>query len=242
MNIEIGNKKIDFVYQGDNLLYPNYAAKENLVLHYDFSGMKNTDVTKAVARDLSSNRKNGSLNNFGYVIGSGYNSDSISGDGVDDYITMPSEFKYDSTPFTFEFTVKLDDVSPAWNKYNNIARFGHGNWWIAYRGTDYIGLYSGVNNILYPYVKNNRYEKIKLSLVYLNDELMVYEDGIYVISYPIGPIVDIVGESDKFLFRGVGSPYGKVAIYNFLKYNKALTPSEIAQNYAIDKKRFNITD
>ena len=56
MNIEIGNKKIDFVYQGDNLIYPNYPARENLILHYDFSGMKNSDVTKDIARDLSGNK------------------------------------------------------------------------------------------------------------------------------------------------------------------------------------------
>jgi len=100
MNIEIGNKKIDFVYQGDNLIYPNYPARENLILHYDFSGMKNSDVTKDIARDLSGNGNNGVLQNFAYIDGSGYLDNALIFDGIDDFITIP-EPQIDLDNFTY---------------------------------------------------------------------------------------------------------------------------------------------
>lgn len=100
MNIEIGDKKIDFVYQGDNLIYPNYPARENLILHYDFSGMKNSDVTKDIARDLSGNGNNGELQNFAYIDESGYLDNELIFDGIDDFITIP-EPQIDLDNFTY---------------------------------------------------------------------------------------------------------------------------------------------
>ena len=100
MNIEIGNKPIDFVFQGDELIYPNYAAKDNLVLHYDFSGRTNLDVKKGIAEDLSGNGNDGILENFAYESGSGYDSNSyLEFDNVDDFITIP-ELNLDVNNFT----------------------------------------------------------------------------------------------------------------------------------------------
>jgi hypothetical protein len=119
MNIEIGNKKIDFVYQGDNLIYPNYPARENLILHYDFSGMKNSDVTKAIARDLSGNGNNGELQNFAYTDESGYLDNTLIFDGIDDFITIP-EPQIDLDNFTYSeginvFSFRGDQVATVVN-------------------------------------------------------------------------------------------------------------------------------
>ena len=100
MNIEIGNKPIDFVFQGDELIHPNYVAKDNLVLHYDFSGRTNLDVKKGIAEDLSGNGNDGILENFAYESGSGYDSNSyLEFDNVDDFITIP-ELNLDVNNFT----------------------------------------------------------------------------------------------------------------------------------------------
>ena len=69
--VKLGDKNIPFIYQGNELLYPN-PVKDGLVLYYDFKGMENSDVTKGVAKDLSGNGNDGELKNFVYTNESGY--------------------------------------------------------------------------------------------------------------------------------------------------------------------------
>ena len=85
--IKLGDKNIPFVYRGNELLYPN-PVKDGLLLYYDFKGMKNSDATKDVAKDLSGNRNDGALKNFNYTSGSGYN-DGLTLDGIDDFVKIP---------------------------------------------------------------------------------------------------------------------------------------------------------
>ena len=80
--------------------YPNYAGKENLVLHYDFLGIKNSDATRGIARDLSGNGNNGVLRNFAYTNGSGYLDNALIFDGIDDFITIPKPL-IDLNNFTY---------------------------------------------------------------------------------------------------------------------------------------------
>ena len=85
--VKLGDKNIPFIYQGNELLYPN-PIKDGLVLWYDFKGMKNSDVGKDVAKDLSGNGNDGMLQNFAYNSESGYN-EGLKFDGIDDYIEIP---------------------------------------------------------------------------------------------------------------------------------------------------------
>lgn len=88
--IKIGQKNVHFARHNGKVVYPNYAAKENLVLWYDFSGRTNLDVNKGIAEDLSGNGNDGILENFAYESGSGYDSNSyLEFDNVDDFITIP---------------------------------------------------------------------------------------------------------------------------------------------------------
>src|SRR5699024_11775819 len=80
---------IPFIYQGSNLLYPN-PVKNGLVLWYDFKGMKNSDVTKSVVKDISNNNNNGTINNVVYNDSSGYSLKGLKFDGVDDFIEVTS--------------------------------------------------------------------------------------------------------------------------------------------------------
>ena len=84
--VKLGDKNIPFIYQGNELLYPN-PVKDGLVLWYDFKGMKNSDVSKNVVKDLS-NRKNNNaqVENFAYSSGSGYGNKGLKFDGIDDRI------------------------------------------------------------------------------------------------------------------------------------------------------------
>ena len=65
VKMKFGSKDIPFVYKGDKLVYPN-PIKDGLLLWYDFKGMRNTDVDRGVAKDLSGNGNHGTLQNFNY--------------------------------------------------------------------------------------------------------------------------------------------------------------------------------
>ena len=85
--VKLGDKNIPFIYQGDELLYPN-PVKDGLVLWYDFKGMKNNDVSKGIVKDLSDRKNdNAQLENFAYTSKSGYTNNGLKFDGVDDRIT-----------------------------------------------------------------------------------------------------------------------------------------------------------
>ena len=85
--IKLGDNNIPFVYRGNELLYPN-PVKDGLVLWYDFKGMTNNDASKNIAKDLSGNGNDGTLQNFAYNSESGYNN-GLNLDGVDDFIKIP---------------------------------------------------------------------------------------------------------------------------------------------------------
>ena len=103
--MKFGSKDIPFVYKGDKLVYPN-PIKDGLLLWYDFKGMRNTDVTKEVAKDLSGNGNDGTLTNFNFTEESGYKDNTLVFDGVDDSLTIP-ELELDETAMTVVHDGKL---------------------------------------------------------------------------------------------------------------------------------------
>ena len=88
VKMKFGSKDIPFVYKGDKLVYPS-PIKDGLLLWYDFKGMRNTDTTKEVAKDLSGNGNDGALTNFNFTEESGYKDNTLVFDGVDDSLTIP---------------------------------------------------------------------------------------------------------------------------------------------------------
>ena len=103
--VKLGDKNIPFIYQGNELLYPN-PVKNGLILWYDFKGMKNSDVGKGIVRDLSGKGNNGTLQNFAYTNESGYN-DGLKFDGVDDYYISSSKIQRTSKELTISISVNV---------------------------------------------------------------------------------------------------------------------------------------
>lgn len=90
MNVKpnFGGENLPLVFKGDKLIYPNYVS-EGLALHYDFSGMTNTNTNKEIATDLSGNGNDGQLQNFNFTEQSGYGKNRLLFDGVDDKLQIP---------------------------------------------------------------------------------------------------------------------------------------------------------
>ena len=65
----------------------------------------------------------------------------------------------------------------------------------------------------------------------------IYLNGVYKVTG--SPIVST--DTGSFLAIGSGDSYANIRTYNFLKYNKELTPQEVLQNYNALKTRFNLT-
>ena len=243
MNIEIGNKKIDFVYQGDDLIYPNYASPENIAFHYDFLGMKNSDVTKGVARDLSGNGNHGELSGFGYLAGSGYENGGLQADGVDDSINSVNDISLNNANLTIETTFFHN------KKTGYIYSFGdtNGSRFSIRKtlGNEYIVFYNDGTSSNIPFIFPLD-KIIRLTVTYNGVDRKIYLNG--VLKYTTS-LIENINETLPYSLFGVKNWFNNVrvypysgTIYNQLIYNKALTPEEIAQNYAIEKKRFNIID
>ena len=247
MNIEIGDKKVGFVFQGDELIYPAYI-KDGLVLHYDFAGMGNNDVTRGIARDLSGNGNDGVLENFAYDEGSGYVDNGLEFDGVDDYVQGNEEMCFDSTNFSMSFVYQM--IEEPRQTFRAIGTFGHIRSLIGFFQSNSLRVfYSGGGgspsadfgrNFVDIYQPNHytfNFDNVNLKIsLYANGEFIAERDM----------VTEMPGDKD-LIMAVLGGNYGsgeftKQSIYSFRKYNRLLTPEEIAHNYKIDKHRFNIQD
>lgn len=228
MDIKLGNKDIPFIYQGDELLYPN-PIKDGLVLWYDFKGMSNNDKTRDVAVDLSGNGNHGTLRNFGFNDESGYQNRCLTFDGVDDYISILEKgFRLDTYQDTFSFVVEVKE-----DKRNNLLYSGE-ELKIDLRGdtiyrADVTPTASARENILDRLVS--------IYLVKTTSSHTTYVNGI--------PIEEREIDSYKktaISFIGNYIPQGRpnIDLYDVKVYNRPLTPEEIAHNYQIEKERFGI--
>ena len=236
--IPSANENQGFAFLGDDLVYPNYI-KDGLVLHYDFGGMRNNDVTRGVARDLSGNGNDGELQNFEYGSGSGYSDNGLEFDGVDDYVELDVSPSLDNQELTFEIVCRVESI----DRYVSYisARESTRSFMIIHNGTritiQAVDTSTRVNiNYIVQYG-----EIIKLTIVIKGNEVKVYagkeliETGDWGYEIMYGDKINIGSDTGSQYFLD-GNTYATRI------YNRALTPEEIAHNYKIDKHRFNIQE
>ena len=251
MNIKIGDKDVKFVRSRGEVVYPNYV-KDGLVLWYDFSGMENSGVKRGIAEDLSGNGNDGVLENFAYDEGSGYTDNGLEFDGIDDYVKGNEEMCFDNTNFTMEFV--WDMREPEGPTYRGLGSFGHHYAGVSY-GTTLRTIrifYKGEGGGTAPQVVFDNLPEpvgiVNYTIVFDNDNLEI-ELFMNNVSFGkkdmIGRMLGEKNEGSVALGRWLLSSdlrFSKQSIYSFRKYNRLLTPEEIAHNFKIDKHRFNIQD
>ena len=237
--VKLGNKNIPFVYQGNELLYPS-PIKDGLVLYYDFKGMKNSDVTKGIVKDLSGKGNNGTLQNFAYTSGSGYN-DGLKFDGIDDVVNLTNPLfnqTKENQSWTFSISFKLVENNTSLEFLLRGINLGIGirymdnkNKILNYiNNTDKAYLYSndGVIQNKFSVVTCSYDYNTRTAKIYINDTLdsqKKLEDGI--VPSGMGYNMSIGTRRNDY-------------IYGMKLYSRALTDHEIQHNYKIEKERWGL--
>lgn len=236
-DIRIGNKHVDFIYQGNDVLFPN-PIRDGLVLWYDFKGMKNSDVTKGVAKDLSSNGNNGTLKNFNYTNGSGYDN-GLKYDGIDDNLTVNTATSIRTIEMTLKFSA---------NNTSNKILF-HGNHPLDYfyinpsahfvvrnrkKSTGTFQTKSIINKI------ENDFSKIRhITLVQDNFKCAVYINGL-----STGEFSNYSEEAIDFKLVNIFNFNNKKTLddklHSIKVYDRMLIDTEIQQNYQLEKERWGL--
>lgn len=239
--MNIGDMGVPFIYQGEELIYPEYV-KDGLVLHYDFSGMTNNDATKGIATDLSGNGNHGTLQNFNFTPESGYDKNKLLFDGVDDSIeSTKNKLSVRSMEVTLKVNERLTTYSTIMSTFTGN---GYGGF-IVYNYNPYIRIIT--TNGSFTKRGLNVGDMVTLSIVFTEEECNLYANGELVERFQFeGYEPEQSNPNENFQGFLIGRYYrgnnymSKDEFYSVRAYEKALTASEIAHNYAIEKERFGI--
>jgi hypothetical protein len=219
---------------------------DGLVLALDAGNVKSYPGSGTTWLDKSGRGNNGTLTN-GPTFSSA-NGGSIVFDGVDDYIgsTLNSQL---SNSFTFSTFAKLSafstNTTPQALVVSQVASYG--NYWAflgTYQSKWHWGLYDGSNN---PFIVSNIAPTIS-SWTYItgirdvpSDTLYLYINGMLdstltdsTTSIPTYSALNVGGQTTQ------GARYSNSNIATTQIYNRALTPSEVLQNYNATKGRFGL--
>lgn len=232
--MDLGYLNIPFIYRGSDLVHPS-PIKDGLVLWYDFSGMRNSFENRDIATDLSGNGNHGTLQNFAYSEGSGYDKNKLSFDGVDDFIHLGGivepMIQEETTEYTLESVVKVNE-----DKRNNF-------WFDSERIK--VDLYGGRARQTGAGSNVNFYTDLmskKVHLVYMvkGENGVIYIDGEKVYDQILSSPENLPNLSISSIGYYVSDGRPNIKLWSAKVYNRALTPEEIAHNYAIEKERFGI--
>ncbi len=252
--IKIGQKNVHFARHNGKVVYPNYAAKENLVLHYDFSGRTNLDAKKGIAEDLSVNGNDEELGNFAYTEESGYTVKGLTFDGIDDHINFEAPLtgrEFDESGISYCITFKANSVDGRGGLIGqamdyNFGTYSNGGFYIN-MGKLILNYNSGASDtynkayVLSSEIQQNKKYSVVGTLY--DGELKMYINGVLIDSLIGSRVIRFQGyPKANDIGRMMRGSYLNGLIYNAMIYKKALTPEEIQHNYQIDKQRFNIID
>ena len=223
--VKLGDKNIPFIYQGNELLYPN-PVKDGLVLWYDFKGMKNSDVTKVITKDLSGNTiQNAQHFNFLYDSQSGYNK-GIKFDGIDDRIIPIIKYNDDSVSqldmkkinngqkFSVEITLKMTDKLITQGSEIFMTSKTYGRFWIQFlkdnntvddnfiiSTSTYYGNEGGKSAFSYSKKEGYKYgdEFHIIVTIDKNDKLILYVNGVKKDEQPLNEITITTPQDEGLL-------------------------------------------
>jgi hypothetical protein len=226
----------------------NYSPKivtDGLVLCLDAANTKSYVSGSTAWNDLSRGGNNGTLIN-GPTFNTG-NGGSIVFDGVDDYVNCGNDSSFDlTTQLTLECWVKTSDTSqfahfiskfPASNcSYQLGATVGSGYLYFS-RSTN--GSNQGINGQVNINVCDGNWKHVVVSYNSTTSTLLMSINGIIQSSSLSGDVYVTTTNVNIGRRTNVGQYYS-ANISNVRIYNRALSASEVLQNYNATKTRFGL--
>ena len=231
--------------EGLKELKEGQVVQDGLILHYDFSKESNDSEYKGKAFDYSGNGHHGTLQNFSYAEGSGYQGDGLRFDGVDDYITSDNVLSGLSEFVTVEITISdvenlISQTAISMNYYNFELRILLDGGILAYYSDGKSEGYKQPNTGATT-LTDGLTHTVTISWDKVNGITHMYTDGFHIKSQTLEPAV---GERPEQLRIGSRSINGSIHFSGTYKsaklYNRILTPEEIQHNYLIEKEKFNL--
>ena len=215
-----------------------------LILHLDAAQLRSYPGSGTTWTDLSGNGNNGTLTN-GPTFNSG-NGGSIVFDGVNDYITVNNTLNIGTGAYTVSVWIKVDVTTGkriTWKRFGGI-----GNGYSMFIRNQKFA-FEVLNNITFVemyctstfsintfYNVTAVFNRSTTSYIYLNG----VEDGTADMTVFSG---NNITNTITYLVGGggtVGGGYVDGNIYNVLQYNRALSATEVLQNYDATKSRFGL--
>ena len=234
--VKLGDKNIPFIYQGNELLYPN-PVKDGLVLWYDFKGMKNSDVGKGIVTDLSGKGYNSTLQNFAYTSGSGYN-DGLKFDGVDDYYISSSKIQRTSKELTISISVNLVEKSTNWQYFLNLVDNNGKIISVLHHWGNPDLFLNDLTNNAHNYLSSSL-TKYNITITINGKNIKGYINGILTIQKETNAI-DISTFTNELKIVKPSNIKLNGTIYSIKMYDRVLTDQEIQYNYDIEKERWGL--
>jgi hypothetical protein len=212
------------------------VVKSGLVLSLDAANARSYVSGSTTWRDLSGNNNSGSLTN-----GPTFSSDNNGGivfDGSNDEVNLGNnsitQFSHTSAWSIFYFFKIASFV----NTFPGILVKG---------GASSVGVLMFYASDLALLWKHNNVQNSfpRLTLGVPTCICMTYAGSGNVLGYLNGEYYSTFGtmagtETSNNLLLGRGDNYGNNILYNFSKYNRALSSDEVLQNYNATKARFNL--
>jgi len=233
-------------------------VQDGLVLELDAADKNSYPGSGTTWRDLSGNANNGTLTN-GPTFNSG-NAGSIVFDGVDDYVTIPqsNSLKFGTGNFTLLSWIYPTSVANSRVIENRGTSPGAGypgyQFKVQQNGSTWRIFNSGIVGLTnFTVVDSNNYYPMnswyQITMIYINNsELIFYVNG----NLDTTGNTAVIGDIDNLLPVNIGAtdynlgtpstlsqPFGG-SIATTQIYNRALTASEILQNYNATKTRFGL--
>ena len=235
--VKLGDKNIPFIYQGNELLYPN-PVKDGLILWYDFKGMKNSDVGKGIVSDLSGKGNNSTLQNFAYTNESGYN-DGLKFDGVDDYYISSSKIQRTSKELTISISVNVVEKSTNWQYFLNLVD-NDGKVMSVLHHWGYPDLFlNDLTNNAHNYLSSDL-TKYNITMTINGKNIKSFINGTSGTVSSATANVDISTFTNELKIVKPSNMKLNGTIYSIKMYDRVLTDQEIQHNYNLEKERWGL--
>lgn len=227
----------------------NGYVQNGLILHYDGYKAPYKLENDYYWKDISGNQNDGILNNFDS--NSGWQIDNIYFDGVNDYIKIStldlSQYKDITIYASFSIVTNTEGATGI----IGTSHTGNGRIFFGYSSSNQCS-----QNFLAPdtwinfncNLENNKKYSMadvykgtnteKNNLIYLNGIFKIKDTTTMTTSWSTPDLV--IGKAFGISNFLTAHPYANIKLYNIMIYNRALTQSEIIQNYKLDQKRYGI--